>query len=224
MNELVAIKKIKGKENAFTNSIIVANGTGNQHKSVSRLIHRHMKRFERWGVVEFRDFKSLNSKRGRPTKVAMLNEEQAYFLITLLDNNDTVADFKAELVDQFFKAKKLLAEKKTDTWQLARCQGKDMRRELTDVLKEYVELAESQGHHGTAKFAYSNFTKLIKKPFGTRDNAGAAQLVMIATAEHILAVTLQPLVKAGKDAKEIYCIAKQKVEALTGVMLPALPQ
>jgi hypothetical protein len=96
--------------------------------------------------------------------------------------------------------------------------------ELTDVLKEYVELAESQGHHGTAKFAYSNFTKLIKKPFGTRDDAGAAQLVMIATVEHILAVTLQPLVKAGKDAKEIYCIAKQKVEALTGVMLPALPQ
>lgn len=224
MNELVAIKKIKGKENAFTNSIIVANGTGNQHKSVSRLIHKHMKRFERWGVVEFSDFKSLNSKRGRPTKVALLNEEQAYFLITLLDNNDTVADFKAELVDQFFKAKKLLAEKKTDTWQLARGQGKDMRRELTDVLKEYVELAESQGHHGTAKFAYSNFTKLIKKPFGTRDNAGAAQLVMIATAEHILAVTLQPLVKAGKDAKEIYCIAKQKVETLTGVMLPALPQ
>lgn len=102
MNELVSIKK----ENVFTTSVIVANGTDNQHKSVSRLIHRHMKRFERWGMVEFSDLKSLNSKRGRPTKVAMLNEEQAYFLITLLDNNDKVADFKAELVDQFFKAKK----------------------------------------------------------------------------------------------------------------------
>ena len=224
MNELVSIKRNHGEDSAFTTSMIVANGTKNQHHSVTKLIRRHRKRFERWGELEFMDFKSINSGRGRPTKIALLNEEQAYFLITLLDNNDTVADFKAELVDQFFKAKKLLAEKKTEGWQLARGQGKEMRHELTDVLKEYVELAESQGHHGTAKFAYSNFTKLIKKPFGTRDNAGAAQLVMIATVEHILAVTLQPLVKAGKDAKEIYCIAKQKVEALTGVMLPALPQ
>jgi phage regulator Rha-like protein len=220
VNELVSIKK----ENVFTTSMIVANGTDNQHHSVTKLIRKHRKRFERWGELEFMDFKSINSGRGRPTKIALLNEEQAYFLITLLDNNDTVADFKAELVDQFFKAKKLLAEKKTDTWQLARGQGKDIRKELTDVLKEYVALAESQGHHGTAKFAYSNFTKLIKRPFGTRENAGVAQLAMIAAVEHILAVTLQPLVKAGMDAKEIYCIVKVKAQALAGVMLPALPQ
>lgn len=193
MNELVSIKK----ENVFTTSVIVANGTDNQHKSVSRLIHKHMKRFERWGKVEFSDFKSLNSKRGRPTKVALLNEEQAYFLITLLDNNDKVADFKAELVDQFFKAKKLLSEKQSADWQKARLQGKGMRREFTDAIKEYVELAESQGHHGTAKFAYSNLTKLIKKPLGTREGAGAAQLAMIAATEHVLGITLLPLVREG---------------------------
>jgi phage regulator Rha-like protein len=224
VNELVAIKKIKGKENAFTNSIIVANGTGNQHHSVTKLIRRHKKRFERWGDVEFMDFKSINSKRGRPIKIAMLNEEQAYFLITLLDNNETVADFKAELVDQFFKAKKLLAEKQTETWKLTRGQGKEVRREFTDAIQEYKNLAISQGHEGTAKWAYSNLTNLVKKPFGTRDNAETAQLLTIAAVEHVLAITLLPMVRAGMDASEIYRVMKDKAHALTGVMLPALPQ
>jgi phage regulator Rha-like protein len=218
MNELVSIKK----ENAFTTSMIVAEGTDNQHHSVTKLIRRHRKRFERWGELEFMDFKSINSGRGRPTKIAMLNEEQAYFLITLLDNNEKVADFKAELVDQFFKAKKLLAERKTEDYQNVRLQGKGMRREFTDAIKEYVELAEAQGHHGTAKFAYSNLTKLVKKPFGAREGADAGNLAMIAATEHILGVTLLPLVRAKMDAKDIYNILKQKSEALTGVMLPAL--
>jgi phage regulator Rha-like protein len=217
MNQLVAIKKVKGKDDVFTTSMIIAKGTKNQHKSVASLIRKHKQRFERWGKVRFSDLKSPNPKGGRPTKIAELNEEQAYYLITLLDNNDIVAEFKAELVDQFFQMRKEIFSR-----QEARIRGKGVRHEFTDAIKEFVELAESQGHYGTAKFAYSNFSKLIKKPFGVRDGAEAGQLAMIAATEHILGCTIYAMVRTGADAKDIYSNVSTKAKALTGVMLPAL--
>lgn len=218
MNELVTIKH----KDVFTDSMIIANGTNNKHHAVQQLIRKYRKKFERWGKLEFTHLKCVNSKRGRPPKVYYLNEQQAYFLMTLLGNSEIVLDFKAELVDQFFKMRKLLEEKQTEEWQKARIQGKGVRREFTDAIKEFVELAESQGHYGTAKFAYSNFSKLIKKPFGTRDGAGAGQLAMIAATEHVLGCAIFSAVRAGGDAKDIYNSVREKAHALTGIMLPAL--
>ena len=55
------------------------------------------------GKFKFLHLKCKNLLGGRPTKVANLNEQQATFLITLLRNNNVVPDFKAELVERFFK-------------------------------------------------------------------------------------------------------------------------
>ena len=55
-------------------------------------------------------------KGGRPIKYCELNEPQVTLLISYLDNSDKVADFKVELVRQFFEMRKILAEKKTTTW------------------------------------------------------------------------------------------------------------
>lgn len=220
MNELVMIMK----NNVVVSSLQVAKHFGKRHTHLLDIIKQAELTQPKSGLSE-RPFTRATYKdaSGKVNPMYYLNRDGFSFVVMGFTGKKA-AEWKWKYIAAFNYMEKLLAERQTEVWQLTRRQGKEMRRELTDVLKKYVELAESQGHHGTAKFAYSNFTKLIKKPFGTRDNAGAAQLVMIATVEHILAVTLQPLVKAGKDAKEIYCIAKQKVEALTGVMLPALPQ
>ena len=79
MNELVFLKN----DQAVTMSLIIAENTNNQHKSVIQLIDDHKARFE-----------PTNLLGGRPTKVAILNEQQATFLITLLRNNDIVLEFK----------------------------------------------------------------------------------------------------------------------------------
>lgn len=221
MNELVSIKKMQGTENAVVSSLEVAKHFHKRHDHLIETIENQYEDVPNFGEM----FRRSNYKDsyGRNQKLYYMNRD-GFSLLVMGFTGKKALEWKLKYIQAFNHMEKLLTEKQTENWQLTRGQGKEMRRELTDVLKEYVELAESQGHHGTAKFAYSNFTKLIKKPFGTRENAGTAQLAMIAAVEHILAVTLQPLVKAGKDAKEIYCIAKQKVEALTGVMLPALPQ
>ncbi len=43
-----------------------------------------------------------------------MNEQQATFLITLLRNNETVLDFKAELVDRFYKMREILLNQKQE--------------------------------------------------------------------------------------------------------------
>lgn len=77
-------------------------GTGNQHKSVVALIKSQQQRVEKFRALRFSDLKSKNPKGGRPTRIYLLNEPQATLLITFLDNTEVVADFKVELVRQFY--------------------------------------------------------------------------------------------------------------------------
>lgn len=72
MNELVFLKS----NQPVTTSLIIAEGTNNQHESVIRLVTEHRAQFERWGAVRFSDLKSGNPQGGRPAKVAYLNEQQ----------------------------------------------------------------------------------------------------------------------------------------------------
>lgn len=212
MDSLIQVKR----NIPITNSILIAQGTNNQHHAVQQLIGKYHKKFERWGKLEFTHLKC--GKRGRPSKVYILNEEQALFLMTLLGNNDIVLDFKSELVDQFCRMRKQLQERETPDWKETRELGKKIRRNFTDTIKRYVELAEAQGHVGTAKFAYSNFSKLVKKPFGEREFAGVEQLTLISATEHILDRTLSPLVDAGADAKEIYQRCKERSINVAGLL------
>ena len=69
------------------------------------------------GKVRFTDLKSTNHLGGRPTTVALLNEQQATFLITLLRNNDIVLDFKSELVDRFWKMLEILLNQRNEEWR-----------------------------------------------------------------------------------------------------------
>lgn len=86
-----------------TTSLIIANGVGVEHESAIRLIDKYSDKFNSWGQIEFSVFKSGNPEGGRPIKVAILNEQQATFLVTLFRNNVRVVAFKTRLVDQFYK-------------------------------------------------------------------------------------------------------------------------
>ena len=99
MKELVFIRG----EKPFTNSLVIAEGTDNQHESIIRLIRKHLDRFERWGKIKFSRVKNENPLGGRPTVIAELNEPQTMFLVSLLANTETVINFKAELVQNFLE-------------------------------------------------------------------------------------------------------------------------
>lgn len=214
MNDLVYLKR----NDAFTDSMVIAEATNNQHKSVVAIIRKYHKDLEDYGSLEFSDLKSLNSKRGRPTRIYQLSEEQAMLLITYLDNNEIVREFKKKLVYQFTAMRKLLAEKHTATWLETRQQGKLTRKAETDVIKQLVEYAKEQGSKHS-EMLYMNYSKLANKLAGIKDRdiATVMQLNNLSLAEHVILTEVKNGIIAEIHYKQIYQNCKSRLEALKDI-------
>lgn len=98
------------KDEAFTDSMILADGAGLDHRSVIRLIISHKDDLEEFGKVGFQIAPSPDSATGQKMKICRLNEQQATFLISLMKNTKPVVAFKKELVRQFFCMKEYIHE------------------------------------------------------------------------------------------------------------------
>lgn len=159
MNELVYIEPNKIGSEPFTTSDVIAKCTKNNYRSVQRIIENQIKRLEKFGVMRFEiTLPQKGSKGGRPKKVYQLNEPQATLLITFLRNTDIVADFKTELVRQFYAMRAELMKR-----QMYRNQLKPIRREMTDIIQEV----------DSSKWAFKKYTDLAYK---TALGKNAAQL------------------------------------------------
>lgn len=105
MSDLVTIER----DRIFTTSEQIASGTGQTHQSVLKLLAKHKSRFSKYERVGF-EIQSFETNGGQQVRrVAILDERQAYLLMTMLRNTERVLDFKEALVDAFIDAKNLLA-------------------------------------------------------------------------------------------------------------------
>ncbi len=209
MNELV---KIVG-QNIFTDSMVIAQGTGNEHESVVALIKKYEIKFMKLGNFEFTDLKS--GKRGRPTRIYLLNEPQATLLITFLDNTELVVDFKLELVQQFYHMRALLMQKQSIQWQQTRLEAKNMRKLETAEIKELVQYAQAQGSKNAKKY-YLALSKLANKTIGLsggqREQASITQLNTLTLVENIIHHVIQDGIEKQLPYKEIYHVCKARLE------------
>ena len=222
MTELVILQ---GK-NIFTNSLIIAEGTENEHRSIIRLIQRYEEKLNRWGKVQFTDLKSTNPLGGRPTTVAFLNEQQATFLITLLRNSDVVLDFKSELVDQFYKMREILLQKRNAEWLEVRNATKVGYRELTDTIQQVlIPLAREQGSTAPDNVFYMNYTKSINKKLGikakSRDKLPVGKLYEMEKMQSIANVAIRGQVAKGEDYHKIYRSTDQTLENYSRISFTA---
>lgn len=214
MNDLV---KLKGND-VFTDSLVIAQGTGNEHESVVSLIKKYESHFRRFGGFEFTDLKS--GKRGRPTRVYSLNEPQATLLITFLDNTEVVVNFKVELVRQFYEMRRIVLERQSPHWQTTRLESKTNRRMETDEIKALVEYAKENGSKN-ADMYYVNLTNLANKVVGippdSRDVITASQLNNLILIEHIIGEIIKSGIRQGNYYKDIYQACKKQLEQFTAV-------
>ncbi len=91
-----------GDEFATTSEIIAAN-TDNEHASVIKLIRDYAGHLEQFGGVRF-EIATLKTRGGNQQReIAILNEQQSTFLLTLMRNSDIVVRFKVELVKEFYR-------------------------------------------------------------------------------------------------------------------------
>ncbi len=200
MKELVQIVK----NEVFTNSLIIAEGTGNQHKNVKELIQKYQKDVKEFGTLSVLNGESTG---GRPLELYLLNEQQATFVMTLLRNSNKVVAFKKELVRQFYQMRQYILEHNSSHWQQTRLESKTTRRMETDEIKQLVEYAKKQGSEHAERY-YTLFSKLANKAVGIgkdqREQLSVRQLNNLTLAEQIIGEVIRQGMAAGAYYKEIY--------------------
>lgn len=86
-----------------TTSIIIAGGINRPHAGVIKLVRRYRPDLEVFGGVRF-EIQPFETCGGVQKKeIAILNERQATFLLTLMRNTPVVLEFKKELVKAFYE-------------------------------------------------------------------------------------------------------------------------
>lgn len=212
MGELVIVKKIKKEEVVVTTSKIIAEKTGNSHKTLKKLISSYLELLEKFGKVRFQIYPSENNQG---EKIYYLNEQQVTLLVSFMRNNEKVIEFKINLVKEFFRMREFIREKQTCEWQEARKESKLQNRDLTDEIKRFVEYAKLKGSNKPNMY-YIHFQKLINKAQGVscnkRDSLDKKQL----RTQHFIIDLIKNEISVGicnnLNYKDIYKICKEKVE------------
>ncbi len=205
MYELIELRK----NDIFTNSKIIADGTDNKHHAIRELIKKYKSDIEDFGTLLILNEESTG---GRPMEVYLLNEEQATFVITLLRNSKVVVQFKKELVRQFYAMRQLLMEKQSQLWTDTRQTSKENRLKETDVIKQLIDYAKEQGSTHSDKL-YMVYTKLAKTVIDDkRDNLTVREINNLTLVESIILQTIQAGISRQMYYKEIYKDCKDRIE------------
>lgn len=194
MNDLVFLSSQQVDAEPFTTGDVIAEYAGIERDSVNRMIRNIYQRLERMGKV---GFKIRPMASGQESKTYLLNQQQATLLITFLKNTPRVADFKEELVAQFYAMQRELIERRAQ-FEL----GKQFSKSL------HATIADSQikmhGHE------YSTFNRLIYKQALGVDSTKLRKARDIPKGEAITTYL-------SSDEAEAVRLVKNRVEVLLDV-------
>lgn len=140
----------------------------------------------------------------------------------------------AEWKEKYIKAynqmeKSLLKQKDNEEWNQARLNSKGVRKSFTDTIKSFISYAEAQGST-QAKFYYSNLTKMEYKALllvdklsddkDFRNQLDLMDLGLLIAAENICKLSLEEGMSKSLYYKEIYQLAKQRVNEYAQMVNP----
>lgn len=206
------------------NSRRFSEGVGTSYKATNNLIRKHQKKLETFGELPFQ--KALKGESSR-IKPALLNEDQATFLVTLSRNTETVVEFKHQLVSAFSKLRReqaLIDERHaTVKWTQNRALGIYQRKDLTAVIQKFITYAEIQGSRGTG-FFFINISKAVNKAIGivNRDEISEDKLSTLAFAEIVVEVTLLEGMRDLVPYKQIYSAMKARLSTISELLPEAV--
>lgn len=93
----------------LASSLVIADGMGVSHKSVIQLVRKYLAELRSFGPLAF-EMRMVKRPQGggSSSEYALLNEQQATFLISLMRNSDDVVEFKLNLIKEFYKMRDAL--------------------------------------------------------------------------------------------------------------------
>lgn len=191
---------LAGQDTPRVDSRLLAQHMGVQHKNSMELVEKHKADFLELGVVSFQTEKPTGPNGGRPECFALLNEDQAYLLLTYSRNTATVRALKVKLVKAFSAARKAAEQRRTEylpSYHLAH-----------DALKGLAPDPQRQQH------LHMNVNKLLNQVAGIESGKrGAAQPGSLSLLIVGQMLTAQAVAGAG-DHKTAYVRIKAAMQSL----------
>ena len=176
-----------------------------KHRSTFKLIAEHQQDFEVFGKVRFEIAALPGSATGQKERFALLNEDQAYLLLTYSRNTITVRALKVNLVRAFSAARKAAQQHQTEylpSYHLAH-----------NALKGLAPDAQRQ------QYLHMNVNKLLNQVAGIESGKrGMAQQGSLALLTVGQLLTAQAVAGAG-DHKIAYARIKIAVQPLQTLLL-----
>lgn len=178
-------------------------------------IEKYKEQLESLGNLPFQTEARVEGVHGgSAVRYALLNEDQCYFLLTLLRNNDRIVQAKLNLVKAFKDARKQLAQR-----DIARIDGKAIRRGETDAIQSLVEYARLGGSTNPEMY-YTNITKMTNTALGIeagqRDFLDGRQLHLLSIAERLVDLAIRDGIKANLPYQDIFRLCKDRVSDIVG--------
>ena len=195
-------------------SRLLAPELNHRHRTILESLDKYTSQFKSLGQLPFQTESGYNNAQVR---YALLNEDQCYFLLTLMRNNNHIVAAKLKLVKAFRDARAQLALR-----DMARIEGKAVRRTETDAIKDLVEYASAKGSSNASMY-YATITKMTNSLLGIesgqRDKLDHKSLQQIKVAETIVEIAIRDGLKAELPYKEIYKLCKDRVSSIVQLLL-----
>lgn len=195
------------KTEARIDTRLLAQHLGSQHESLVKLVSTHQADFEELGKVRFQIGASPGSRTGQTVRFALLNEDQAYLLLTYSRNTARVRALKVRLVKAFREARIAAETRKAEYLPTY--------HRMHDVIHDLAAGSPNE------KFVHANVNKLVNKVAGVeagqRAKVPLPQQSMLTVAQAIAAGALQ----GAPDHHDGYQRVKRALEvfeAMTGTL------
>lgn len=194
-----------GKAEPRVDSRLLAKQLGIKHPNLFAMLKTHKTDFEEFGKVMFQT-RPLPS--GQREKIALLNEDQAFLLLTYSRNTAKVRALKIKLVKAFAQARRAADMRQTEYLPA--------HHHLHDTIHVVAAGSASERH------THINFARLLNKTAGIetgqRASAPPAQQALLIVGSLLAAQALQQ----AKDHRDGYQRAKVALQALQGINAPLL--
>ena len=192
------------KQESRVDSRLLASHLGNRHRHVMALIEKYAESFASLGKVLFQKAPSIDSLTGQRERFALLNEDQAFFLLTLSRNNARVVELKVKLIQAFSEARQLTDQRQTEY--------------LPTYRQLHAVVHKLAGDSANEKFVHMNLNKLVNKTAGVepgqRSKAALPQQAMLIVAQAVATQAMQ----GAADHHNGYQLAKHSLGALAAVV------
>jgi phage regulator Rha-like protein len=217
------------KRELFTDSKIIAEMLEVKHSDLIRTINSILDRQKNSAPPSGLKFpqkfieSSFVNKMGREYKMYELNE-QAYMKLAMHLKGYEKAEFVQDsIIEAFSLMKEALLNQQNSSWLNARNRTKEIRKEETDCIFEFIKYAIKQGSQNADRY-YSNITKMTNKALELlvqvktgaplRDLVSATEQGFIQMLDNRAKQAIEYGMEQNLPYKYIYKYAKEEVNKL----------